>query len=198
MSRIGRTPIPLPAGVEIELRDLDITVKGPKGQLSRRLHPAIAVERGDGQLLVTRPTDNPTHRALHGLTRTLVANMVTGVTTGFAKTLEIYGVGYRAQKQGRKLTLQMGFSHPVEVDPPEGIDFSDVETFTPTSANAWLSARFAVRGSNKEQVGEIAAYIRGIRPVEPYKGKGIKYAGERVRRKAGKTGKAATKGKAGR
>lgn len=195
MSRIGRTPIPVPAGVEVELRDHDITVKGPKGQLSRRLHPDIAVERSDGQLLVSRPTDNPTHRALHGLTRTLVANMVTGVTTGFAKTLEIYGVGYRAQKQGRKLTLQMGFSHPVEVEPPEGIEFSDVQTFTPTTANAWLSARFSVHGSNKEQVGEVAAHIRGVRPVEPYKGKGIKYAGERVRRKAGKAGKAAAKGK---
>jgi large subunit ribosomal protein L6 len=124
--------------------------------------------------------------------------MVTGVTAGFAKVIEIYGVGYRAQKQGRKLTLQMGFSHPVEVEPPEGVEFSDVQTFTPTSANTWLSARFSVLGTSKEQVGEVAAHIRGIRPVEPYKGKGIKYAGEKIRRKAGKAGKAAGKGKGGR
>jgi large subunit ribosomal protein L6 len=120
--------------------------------------------------------------------------MVTGVTTGFAKTIEIYGVGYRAQKQGRKLTMQMGYSHPVEIEPPDGIEFSDVATFTPTSANAWLSVRFAVLGADREQVGEMAAHIRKVRPVEPYKGKGIKYQGEVVRRKAGKAGKAA-KGK---
>lgn len=195
MSRIGRMPIVIPSGVEIRFEDHKITVKGPKGELSRTLHTDIKIERGDGQLMVTRPSDSPTHRALHGLTRTLVANMVTGITTGFAKTIEIYGVGYRAQKQGRKLTMQMGYSHPVEIEPPAAIEFSDVETFTPTSTNSWLSARFSVRGANRELVGEIAAAVRAVRPVEPYKGKGIKYAGEQVRRKAGKAGKAAAKGK---
>lgn len=192
MSRIGKAPIPIPDGVDINIRNNSVTVKGPKGVLSRDFHPDIMLQREDSNIVVSRPTETPRHRALHGLTRSLLANMVTGVTSGFAKTLEIYGVGYRAQKQGRKLTLQMGFSHPVEIEPPDGIEFSDVETFTPTSANAWLSARFSVRGISKEQVGEMAANVRAVREVEPYKGKGIKYSGERVRRKAGK---AAAKGK---
>lgn len=179
MSRIGRTPIPVPSGVQVTTNGLEITVKGPKGQLSRELPADIAVNQGDGTLLVTRPTDSRRHRALHGLTRTLVANMVQGVTNGFQKNLEIQGVGYRAQKQGEKLVLQVGYSHPVEVNPPEGISFV---LETPT--------RVGVAGINKELVGEIAAQVRRIRKPEPYKGKGIRYQGEVVRRKAGKAGKA--------
>ncbi len=181
MSRIGRQPIPLPSGVTVTVEPELITVNGPKGQLSERISRDIKVEQtasqaGDGQqLVVTRPTDRGEHRALHGLTRTLVANMVTGVTDGFQKNLEIQGVGYRAQLKGRDLELALGYSHPVEIKAPEGIEF---EVPQPT--------RITVRGASKQQVGEIAAQIRKQRKPEPYKGKGIRYEGEFVAKKVGK------------
>ena len=178
MSRIGRMPIPLPNGVEVNQDGRRLSVKGPLGTLERELHPEMQLEREDGVLRVVRPTDEPRHRALHGLTRSLVSNMVTGVTTGFTKNLEIAGVGYRAQLQGPKLVLALGYSHPVEVDPPAGIEFR-VESPT----------RLAVFGADKELVGQVAAYIRSQRKPEPYKGKGIRYAGEQILRKAGKAGK---------
>ena len=181
MSRIGRMPIPLPSGVEVTQAGTTITVKGPLGSLQRQLHPEMVVERADGELRVVRPSDEPRHRALHGLTRTLVNNMVVGVTIGFTKGLEISGVGYRAQLQGTKLVLALGYSHPVEVDPPEGVSF---QVETPT--------RLAVVGADKELVGQTAAYIRSRRKPEPYKGKGIRYAGEQILRKAGKAGKVGT------
>jgi large subunit ribosomal protein L6 len=171
-------PIPLPDGVEVIQEGSHLRVKGPLGTLERTIHPEMKLEREDGTLRVVRPTDEPRHRALHGLTRSLVNNMVTGVATGFTKNLEISGVGYRAQLQGTKLVLALGYSHPVEVDPPEGIEFR-VETPT----------RLAVFGADKELVGQTAAYIRSQRKPEPYKGKGIKYAGEQILRKAGKAGK---------
>lgn len=192
MSRIGRAPIPVPAGVQVEIVDHTVKVRGPKGELTRRIHPAMIVEHRDGQILVKRPSDESQHRALHGLTRALIANMVTGVTSGFSKTLEITGVGYRATKQGEKLVFQLGYSHPIELVPPPGIQIGALETFTPTATNEWMSTRFAVQGIDKELVGEVAAKIRKLREVEPYKGKGIRYKGEIVRRKAGK---AAGKGK---
>jgi large subunit ribosomal protein L6 len=192
MSRIGRAPIPVPPGVKIQVEDSTVRVTGPKGALSRTLDPAITVEQQDGVLHVKRPSDQRQHRALHGLSRTLVANMVTGVTIGFTKTLDITGVGYRAQKQGDKVVFQLGYSHPVEYVPPTGIQFTTVETFTPTAANEWLSARLTIQGIDKELLGAVAAKVREFRPVEPYKGKGIRYRGEVVRRKAGK---AAGKGK---
>lgn len=177
MSRIGRQPIPLSGQVKVELQDRRVTVTGPKGQLSRELPPFVTVHLDEGQMVVTRPSDAPKHRAMHGLTRTLLANMVTGVTEGFSKTLEIQGVGYRAQLQGSKLVLSVGYSHPVEVTPPPGISFE-------VDGN-----RVTVRGIDKELVGQVAANIRAIRPPEPYKGKGIRYLGEYVRRKAGKAAK---------
>jgi large subunit ribosomal protein L6 len=171
-------PIALPEGVEVTQQGNRLSVKGPLGTLERELHPEMKLERSDGQLQVVRPSDQPRHRALHGLTRTLVANMVTGVTTGFTRQLEISGVGYRAQLQGQKLVLALGYSHPVEVDPPAGIEFR-VENPT----------RLAVFGADKELVGQTAAYIRSRRKPEPYKGKGIRYQGEHILRKAGKAGK---------
>ena len=156
-----------------------MTVKGPKGELTRELDPEMRVEQSDGQLVVSRPSDQPRHRAIHGLTRTLVANMVTGVSEGFSKTLELQGVGYRAQMQGQNLVLAIGFSHPVNVAPPPGIQFAVEGT-----------SKIIVSGINREDVGQAAADVRKIRPPEPYKGKGIRYAGEYVRRKAGKAGKA--------
>jgi large subunit ribosomal protein L6 len=182
MSRIGKQPIPLPAGVTISIEPERVTVNGPKGELSERINRDITVERtaldngADGeQLVVRRPTDRGEHRALHGLTRTLIANMVQGVTEGFEKRLEIQGVGYRAQLRGRDLELALGYSHPVSVKAPEGIEF---EVPQPT--------RIVVRGASKQQVGEMAAYIRKQRKPEPYKGKGIRYEGEYVARKVGK------------
>lgn len=192
MSRIGKMPIPVPAGVQVQITDHHIVVKGPKGELARDIHPDMMVEMHDGQLVVKRPSDDTQHRALHGLTRSLIANMVTGVTQGFEKTLELTGVGYRVAKVGDRLSLQLGFSHPIELVPPPGVEIAAVESFTPTATNEWLSGRFSVRGIDKEVVGELAAKIRAIRAVEPYKGKGLRYKGERVRRKAGK---AAGKGK---
>jgi len=175
MSRIGRKPIPVPASVTVAIEPEVVHVSGPRGALSERVHRDITVTQEDGQLLVTRPTDRGEHRALHGLTRSLVANMVEGVTNGYQKGLEIQGVGYRAQLRGRDLELALGFSHPVTVRPPEGIEF---EVPTPT--------RVIVKGISKQLVGEVAANIRKRRPPEPYKGKGIRYEGEYVARKVGK------------
>ncbi len=175
MSRIGKQPITVPSGVEVAIEPELVTVKGPKGELSERVARDIDVKQEDGQILVSRPTDRGEHRALHGLTRSLIANMVEGVTEGFEKQLEIQGVGYRAQLQGKKLVLALGYSHPVELDAPEGIDF---EVPQPT--------RIIVRGISKQVVGEVAANIRKKRPPEPYKGKGIRYDGEYVARKVGK------------
>jgi large subunit ribosomal protein L6 len=178
MSRIGRQPIPVPAGVTITLSEGNtVAVKGPRGELSRSFPQAISIEREDGRLVVSRASDEGQAKALHGLSRTLLSNMVSGVTTGFTKTLDVQGVGYRAQLQGSNLQFALGFSHPVIVAPPAGITFA-VE-----------GARVHVQGIDKEQVGQVAANLRALRPPEPYKGKGIRYLGERVRRKAGKTGK---------
>jgi large subunit ribosomal protein L6 len=179
MSRIGRMPIPVPNGVDVTIDGQNVAVKGPKGSLTHTVVAPISIERGeDGALVVTRPNDERDARSRHGLTRTLVANMVTGVTEGYEKTLEIVGTGYRVTAKGSSLEFALGFSHPVTVDPPEGITF---EVQTPT--------RFVVRGIDKQKVGEVAANIRKIRKPEPYKGKGVRYAGENVRRKVGKTGK---------
>ena len=178
MSRIGKLPIPVPSGVKIDLQRNHLTVEGPRGKLERDLPPAISIEVEDGQIVCSRPTDGREHRSLHGLTRTLVANMVTGVSQGYRKELELVGVGYRAQKQGNHLVLSVGYSHPVRIEPPDGVD---VEVTDPT--------HFAVTGIDKEHVGQIAADIRKTRLPEPYKGKGVLYRGERVRRKAGKAGK---------
>ena len=175
MSRIGRKPIPVPAGVTVTIEPDVVRVHGPRGELSERVHRDITVSQEDDQLVVTRPTDRGPHRALHGLTRSLVANMVEGVTAGYTKTLEIQGVGYRAQLKGRDLELALGYSHPVSIKAPEGIEF---EVPQPT--------RVIVRGISKQLVGEIAANIRKQRPPEPYKGKGIRYEGEYVARKVGK------------
>ena len=176
MSRVGRMPIDIPAGVNVNLDGHVITVKGPKGELTRTLHPDMKITVADNVITVERPSDEKEHRALHGLTRALVANMVTGVTTGFKKELEIVGVGYRAQMKGKKLALTLGFSHPLELDAPEGVT---VECPTATT--------IVVSGANNETVGEFAAKIRGYRLPEPYKGKGIRYVGEIIRRKEGKT-----------
>lgn len=178
MSRIGRLPITVPAGVSVEINGSEVTVKGPKGQLVRSLHPDMKIELNENELTVSRPSDKKEHRALHGLTRSLVNNMVVGVNTGFEKKLEINGVGYRAAKQGNKLNLSLGYSHPVEMIDPEGIE-------TVVEGNN----KITVLGISKEDVGRHAANIRDKRKPEPYKGKGIKYANEVIRRKEGKTGK---------
>jgi large subunit ribosomal protein L6 len=178
MSRIGRLPITVPSTVDVTIDGRHLTVKGPRGTLSRALHPDMTVSRAEDTLVVTRPTEQKTHKQLHGLTRTLVNNMVVGVTDGYRKGLEITGVGYRAALNGNKLTLNLGYSHPIEIDPPEGISF---EVENPT--------RLAVVGIDKELVGQIAAQVRSTRKPEPYKGKGVRYAGEKIRRKAGKAGK---------
>lgn len=179
MSRIGKAPITVPGGVDVSVNDRTVVVKGPKGTLSRDLPGAITLRMDDGQILVERPDDLGESRSLHGLTRTLVNNMVVGVTEGFAKELEIVGVGYRAEAQApNRLKLALGYSHPVEVEAPEGITF-EVPAAT----------RIIVRGIDKEIVGQVAANIRSVRKPEPYKGKGVRYLGERILRKAGKTGK---------
>ena len=179
MSRIGRLPIQVPSGVEITLDGQAVTVKGPKGTLEHRVAEPIAIERADdGTLQVTRPNDERQNRALHGLSRTLVANMVQGVTEGYTKTLEIVGTGYRVAAKGSDLEFSLGFSHPVLVKAPDGISFA-VETPT----------RFSVSGVDKQKVGEVAANIRKLRKPDPYKGKGVRYQGEHIRRKAGKAGK---------
>jgi large subunit ribosomal protein L6 len=178
MSRIGKMPIPVPSGVEVTIAGRDVTVKGPKGELSHSIVEPIKVTQADGELVVERPDDERDSKARHGLTRSLVANMVIGVTEGYSKTLEIVGTGYRVQAKGSDLEFALGFSHPVLVKAPEGISFA-VEAPT----------RFVVSGIDKQRVGEVAANIRKIRKPEPYKGKGVRYAGEVVRRKAGKAGK---------
>ena len=175
MSRIGRQPIPVPAGVTVSIEPQLVRVNGPKGELSERVNRDMKIEQADDRIVVTRPTDRGEHRALHGLTRTLIANMVQGVTAGFEKRLEIQGVGYRAQLRGRDLELALGYSHPVSIKAPDGIEF---EVPQPT--------RITVRGFSKQVVGETAARIRKVRPPEPYKGKGIRYKDEQVLRKVGK------------
>ena len=185
MSRIGRVPIPVPAGVKVQLAEGNtVTVTGPKGTLSRTFAGSLTITQEDGTLTVTRPDDSKSNRALHGLSRTLLANMVTGVTTGFTRVLELQGVGYRVAKVGENLVFLVGYSHPVQVTPPPGITFG-VETNT----------RLNVSGIDKQLVGQVAANIRSIRKPEPYKGKGIRYANEVVRLKAGKAGKAGGKKK---
>ena len=178
MSRIGRLPITVPSGVDVAIDGRAVTVKGPKGTLAHTVAAPITVEQGEGALEVKRPNDERQSRALHGLSRTLIANMITGVTEGYTKTLEIVGVGYRVQARGSDLEFALGFSHPVPVKAPEGISFA-VESPT----------RLRVTGIDKQQVGEVAANIRKLRKPDPYKGKGVRYAGEVVRRKAGKSGK---------
>lgn len=178
MSRIGRKPINVPAGVTVTLDNTVITVKGPKGSLTRELHKDMKVSVAENEILIERPSDNKEHRSLHGTTRSVVNNMVIGVTEGYTKNLELVGVGYRANKTGDKLVLNVGYSHPVEITPEPGIEF-DVPTQT----------KITVKGINKERVGAYAAKIRSVREPEPYKGKGIKYEGERIIRKEGKAGK---------
>ena len=182
MSRIGRLPIAVPGEVTVEVQNNQVRVQGPRGRLERALPPQIRIRLEDSTLVCERPSDGREHRSLHGLTRTLLANMVTGVSAGFRKELELVGVGYRAQKQGEDLVLSLGFSHPVRYTPPAGIT---VEVTEPT--------RFSVSGISKELVGQVAADLRKLRPPEPYKGKGVMYRGERIRRKAGKAGKAGAK-----
>jgi large subunit ribosomal protein L6 len=175
MSRVGRQPITLPDGVDVSIEGSSVSVKGPKGELSGRFDAELSIELGDGQITVSRPTDQQRHRALHGLTRSLIANMVEGVHQGFERSLEIHGVGYRALQKGKAVEFSVGYSNPVTFEPPEGVDLV-AETATLVH----------VRGIDKQLVGEVAARIRRIRPPEPYKGKGIRYRGEHVRRKAGK------------
>lgn len=177
MSRVGKMPIPLPKGVDIAVDGNTVRVKGPKGELKREIPADISLSVENGTISVSRPSDEPIHRSMHGLTRTLVANMVQGVSAGFEKKLELSGVGYRAALQGSKLVLTVGFSHPVEIEPPAGIT---IEVPAPT--------KITVKGADKELVGAVAADIRAVRKPEPYKGKGIRYEGEYVRRKAGKAG----------
>jgi large subunit ribosomal protein L6 len=177
MSRIGKKPVPIPKGVTVTLDGSKITVKGPKGELNRSLPGAMKVSMKDNEVVVERPSEENEHKALHGLTRTLVANMIEGVTAGFSKQLEIIGVGYKAEQRPYGLQLSLGFSHPIEYRAPAGIKLTAPQ---PTQVN--------IEGANKEMVGQVAAEIRSYRPPEPYKGKGIKYAGEQVRRKAGKAG----------
>jgi large subunit ribosomal protein L6 len=178
MSRIGKLPIPVPSGVSVDVQNNHVTVQGPRGKLERALPPQITITLEDGTVVCRRPSDAREHRSLHGLTRTLVANMVTGVSAGFRKELELVGVGYRVQKQGDDLVLNLGFSHPVRYTPPPGVS---IEVADPT--------HFSVNGTAKEEVGQVAADLRKLRPPEPYKGKGLMYRGEKIRRKAGKAGK---------
>ncbi|MEH7072378.1 50S ribosomal protein L6 [Neobacillus drentensis] len=178
MSRVGKKPIVIPAGVTVTLNNNTVTVKGPKGELTRTFHSDITINVEENLVTITRPSDIKEHRALHGTTRAVLANMVEGVSTGFSRGLELIGVGYRAQKQGSKLVLNVGYSHPVEIEAEEGLEIE-------VPANT----KIIIKGTDKERVGALAANIRGVRPPEPYKGKGIRYEGEFVRRKEGKTGK---------
>ncbi|MBO0678914.1 50S ribosomal protein L6 [Mycolicibacterium sp. S2-37] len=179
MSRIGKQPVPVPAGVDVTIEGQNVSVKGPKGTLSLAVAEPIVVDRDDtGSIVVTRPNDERRNRSLHGLSRTLVANLVTGVTQGYTTKMEIYGVGYRVQLKGSNLEFALGFSHPVVIEPPEGITFA-VETPT----------KFSITGIDKQKVGQISAIIRRLRRPDPYKGKGVRYEGEQIRRKVGKTGK---------
>lgn len=182
MSRIGRLPVPVPPGVEVRVEGSHVWMRGPKGELERTFHPDMRIVREDGRLVVERPTDLRHHRALHGLTRALLANMVRGVVEGYTRELELVGTGYRAAKQGERVVLQVGFSHPVEFTPPTGIT---LEVPIPT--------RIVVRGIDKELVGQVAAKLRAIRPPDPYKGKGIRYVGEVLKLKPGKAGRAGGK-----
>lgn len=178
MSRVGRKPVEIPAGVTVTLNGNTVTVKGPKGELTRTFHSDIEIKLEDNNVVVNRPSDEKLHRSLHGTTRAIIANMIEGVSKGFERNLELIGVGYRAQKQGKKLVLNVGYSHPVEIEPEEGLEIE-------VPANTKIS----IKGTDKERVGALAANIRDVRPPEPYKGKGIRYEGEQVRRKEGKTGK---------
>jgi len=181
VSRVGRMPVEIPAGVQIDLKGSHVSVKGPKGELNRTFSPLVGIAMENGQIVITRNSDLPAERALHGTTRAVIANMIHGVSAGFERVLEIEGVGYRAEMNGKNLVLNMGYSHPVEMVPPAGITF-DVET----------KARLVfVRGFDKEMVGQVAANVRNVRPPEPFHGKGLHYQGEKIRRKAGKAGKAA-------
>ena len=182
MSRIGKHPVAVPKGVTAKVEGNTVSVKGPKGELERTLHPDMKVTLGDNQIVVERPSDESNHKALHGLSRTLVANMIEGVTKGYKKELELVGVGYRAEARPFGLQLALGFSHPVKYEAPKGIKLS-----------APAPTQIIVEGASKEIVGQVAAEIRSIRPPEPYKGKGVKYSGEQIRRKAGKAGKAGAK-----
>lgn len=179
MSRIGKLPIPVPSGVDVRVDGRQISVKGPKGALSREVHADMSVALEGGEVVVERPSESQEHRALHGLTRALLANMVTGVTSGFERTLEIEGTGYRAEEDGSALILNVGYSHPVRYEPPKGVTFTVEDR----------GKKVIVRGIDKEHVGQAAVDVRSVRPPEPYKGKGIRYAGEYIRRKAGKAGK---------
>ena len=182
MSRIGKLPVTLPKGVDVKINGQDVSVKGPKGELRRTFHPLVTVGQADSTLSVTRANESQQAKAIHGLSRSLLANMVTGVATGYTRDLEISGTGYRATLAGKKLQLALGFSHPIEIDPPAGISFA-LET----------PQKVRVAGADKEVVGEVAAKIRALRVPDPYKAKGVKYAGERIRRKAGKAGKVGAK-----
>lgn len=182
MSRIGRMPIPLPQGVEVDIKGSEVTVKGPKGELSRSFHPAMSISVDDRTVIVSRPSDNRIHRSHHGLTRSILSNMVVGVSQGFQKDLELVGVGYRAQKAGDKVILEVGYSHPVEFTSPAEVTVDVV-----------AAQRLAVQGIDREVVGDVAAKIRAVRPPDHYKGKGIRYAGEVVRLKPGKSGKVGAK-----
>ena len=179
MSRIGQLPIVVPAGVDVKIKGTHVRVKGPKGELQHTFPADMAISLEDGEVVVKRPSDERTHRAFHGMTRALINNMVLGVSTGFSKVLEINGVGYRAELEGNNLILNVGFSHSVKIEPPEGIEF-EVDART---------RQIVIKGYDKQVVGHVAADIRKVRPPEPYKGKGIKYLDERIRRKAGKAGK---------
>ena len=191
MSRIGRAPIPVPPKVQVNWTDENlVTVKGPKGELAQQVDPDLALKLENGRLTVSRPSDSREHRSKHGLYRTLINNMVVGVTNGYSKQLEIHGVGYRAAKVGENLVVQVGYSHPIEVQPPRGISFT-VDGVDP----ATKAVRLSVHGIDKQLVGETAASIHRLRKPEPYKGKGIRYAGEKIRRKAGKAGKVGGKKK---
>ncbi len=179
MSRIGKKPIPIPEGVTVTIDGSQVTVRGPKGELSRRFDPAMTIEQQDGQIVVTRPTDNRQHRALHGLTRALINNMVVGVSEGYEIRLQIVGTGYRAEMAGEDIRLSLGYSHDILVSPPPSVSFAVEER----------GQEIVIRSNNKELIGQVAADIRKLRPPEPYKGKGIRYKGEFVRQKAGKAGK---------
>ena len=181
MSRIGRMPIAVPSGVQVKIDGHQVSIKGKRGELSREFHPDIEIKLDDGKVVVTRPSDSPAHRALHGTTRALLANMVKGVSEGFTRVLQIEGVGYRATMDGTNLVFYLGYSHPIKVEPPAGIKFAADEK----------AKTVTIDGNDREQVGQVAANLRKLRPPEPYKGKGVMYQGERIRRKAGKAGKVA-------
>lgn len=188
MSRVGQQPITVPEGVTVTISaNNEVKASGPKGTILRKFRPEMSIKRSKGQILVKRPNDDRENRSLHGTTRSLIFNMVKGVSEGFKKEMEVHGVGYRVQKQGEKVVLQIGYSHPIEVYPPAGVEVGEIETFTPTQANQWLTTRFSVSGANNEDVGQFASVIRKARKVDPYRGKGIRYRGEVIRRKAGKT-----------